>query len=165
MSAQPLSKARCGMRQRWLLMGWLAAIAACRSEKLVTSPIDGVLTDGKAVFRFDTFGDEAFWTDTLKMHQVVQGISPKTALGVGLKVDVDALPAGLVSQLKAGQANLDDPATTVTLLSLNAVVGVPATVASTKTIPRLRVTCPLCHYTVDTTLALGIGHRPDRGAH
>src|SRR3989440_12669320 len=98
MSAQPLSKARCGMRQRWLLMGWLAAIAACTSEKLVTSPIDDVLTDGKTVFRFDTFGDEAFWTDTLKMHQVVQGISPKTALGVGLKVDVDALPAGLVSR-------------------------------------------------------------------
>src|SRR2546426_773927 len=96
------------MRQRWLLMGWLAAIAACTSEKLVTSPIDDVLTDGKAVFRFDTFGDEAFWTDTLKMHQVVQGISPKTALGVGLKVDLDALPAGLVSQLKAGQVNLDD---------------------------------------------------------
>ena len=50
------------MRPRWLLMGWLAAIAACTSEKLVTSPIDDVLTDGKAVFRFDTFGDEAFWT-------------------------------------------------------------------------------------------------------
>jgi len=149
------------MRQRWLLMGWLAAIAACRSEKLVTSPIDGVLTDGKAVFRFDTFGDEAFWTDTLKMHQVVQGISPKTALGVGLKVDVDALPAGLVSQLKAGQVNLDDPATTVALLSLNAVVGVQATVDATKTITRFGVTCALCHSTVDNSLAQGIGHRLD----
>ena len=149
------------MRQRWLLMGWLAAIAACRSEKLVTSPIDGVLTDGKAVFRFDTFGDEAFWTDTLKMHQVVQGISPKTALGVGLKVDVDALPAGLVSQLKAGQVNLDDPATTVVLLSLNAVVGVQATVDATKTITRFGVTCALCHSTVDNSLAQGIGHRLD----
>ncbi len=149
------------MRQRWLLMGWLAAIAACTSEKLVTSPIDGVLTDGKAVFRFDTFGDEAFWTDTLKMHQVVQGISPKTALGVGLKVDVDALPAGLVSQLKAGQVNLDDPATTVALLSLNAVVGVQATVDATKTITRFGVTCALCHSTVDNSLAQGIGHRLD----
>src|SRR6266513_706683 len=161
MAAQPPSKARCGMRQRWLLMGWLAAIAACRSEKLVTSPIDGVLTDGKAVFRFDTFGDEAFWTDTLKMHQVVQGISPKTALGVGLKVDVDALPAGLVSQLKAGQVNLDDPATTVVLLSLNAVVGVQATVDATNTITRFGVTCALCHSTVDNSLAQGIGHRLD----
>src|SRR2546423_14459777 len=136
MAAQPLSKARCGMRQRWLLMGWLAAIAACTSEKLVTSPIDGVLTDGKAVFRFDTFGDEAFWTDTLKMHQVVQGISPKTALGVGLKVDVDALPAALVSQLQAGPGNLHDPATTVAPLPLHAVVRGPGRVDAAHTITR-----------------------------
>src|SRR5207245_7697835 len=133
------------MRQRWLLMGWLAAIAACTSEKLVTSPIDDVLTDGKAVFRFDTFGDEAFWTDTLKMHQVVQGISPKTALGVGLKVDLDALPAGLVSQLKAGQGNLDDPATTVALLALNAAAGVQASVAAPNTVTRSAAPCPRCH--------------------
>jgi len=149
------------MRPRWLLMGWLAAIAACTSEKLVTSPIDDVLTDGKAVFRFDTFGDEAFWTDTLKMHQVVQGISPKTALGVGLKVDLDALPAGLVSQLKAGQVNLDDPGTTVALLALNAVVGVQASVDATNTVTRFGVTCALCHSTVDNSLAPGIGRRLD----
>src|SRR2546423_7036546 len=161
MAAQPCSKARCGMRQRWLLMGWLAAIAACTSEKLVTSPIDGVLTDGQHIFRFDTCGDEAFWTDTLKMHQVVQGISPKTALGVGLKVDVGALPAALVSQLKAGQVNLDDPATTVALLALNAVVGVQASVDATHTITRFGVTCALCHSTVDNSLAPGIGRRLD----
>src|SRR5256885_14143527 len=111
MSAQPLSKERCGMWQRWLLMGWLAAIAACSSEKLVTvtSPIDDVLTDGKAVFRFDTFADDSFWTDTLKMHQVVQTISPRVALGVGLKVDVGALPAALLSQLNAGRRALYSP--------------------------------------------------------
>src|SRR2546426_2857820 len=133
------------MRQRWLLMGWLAAIAACTSEKLVTSPIDDVLTDGKAVFRFDTFGDEAFWTDTLRMHQVVQGVSPKTALAVGLKVDVAALPGALVSQLSAGQVDLDAPATTVALLKLNAVVGVQASVDGNNTITRFGVTCALCH--------------------
>src|SRR5437588_12463655 len=119
------------MRQRWLPAIVLVAVAAC-SASPTSSPIERTLFDGQHIFRFDTFGDEAFWTDTLKMHQVVQGISPKTALGVGLKVDMDALPAGLVSQLKAGQVNLDDPATTVALLSLNALVGVQPTVDATK---------------------------------
>src|SRR5437016_1881543 len=96
------------MRQRWLLATMLVALVAC-SESPTNPAIERTLFDGQHIFRFDTFGDEAFWTDTLKMHQVVQGISPKTALGVGLKVDVDALPAALVSQLQAVQVNLDDP--------------------------------------------------------
>src|SRR5438067_13243571 len=148
------------MRQRWLLATVLVALVAC-SESPTNPAIERTLFDGQHIFRFDTFGDEAFWTDTLKMHQVVQGISPKTALGVGLKVDVDALPAALVSQLKAGQVNLDDPSTTVALLSLNAVVGVQATLDATKTITRFGVTCALCHSTVDNSLAQGIGHRLD----
>src|SRR5581483_11790475 len=90
----------------------LAAFAACTASA-PTSPIEQTLFDGQRVFRFDTFGDEAFWTDTLRMHQVVQTVSPRTALAVGLKVDADALPPALVAQLTAGQVNLDDPAVTV----------------------------------------------------
>jgi len=148
------------MRQRWLLATVLVALVAC-SESPTNPAIERTLFDGQHIFRFDTFGDEAFWTDTLKMHQVVQGISPKTALGVGLKVDVDALPAALVSQLQAGQVNLDDPATTVALLALNAVVGVQASVDAANTITRFGVTCALCHSTVDNSLAPGIGRRLD----
>jgi hypothetical protein len=92
-----------------------------------------LLKEGKQTFRFDTFGDEAFWGDTLKLHQAIagsklggvgDGVSPKTALAVGLKVDMDALPKDLVKNLKAGKVNLDDPATTLALLKLNSVVGV-----------------------------------------
>src|SRR3989442_12755094 len=130
------------MRHRWLL-ALIASVSAC-SESPTSSPIERTLLDGQHVFRFDTFGDEAFWTDTLRMHQVVQGVSPKTALAVGLKVDVAALPGALVSQLRAGQVDLDAPATTVALLKLNAVVGVQASVDGNNTITRFGVTCALC---------------------
>jgi len=92
-----------------------------------------MIAEGRRTFRFDTFGDEAFWGDTLQLHQAIQGakfggvgggVSPKTALSVGLKVDVDALPAVVKDALAAHQVNLDDPATTLTLLQANAVVGV-----------------------------------------
>src|SRR3954469_10873317 len=92
-----------------------------------------MLAEGKHTFRFDTFGDEAFWGDGLKLHQAIEGarlggvgpgVSPKTALAVGLKIDVDAVPQSLASDLKAGAVNLDDPDTTLALLKLNAVVGV-----------------------------------------
>jgi mono/diheme cytochrome c family protein len=149
------------MKHRWLPVVCLAALAACTESTTTTSPIEQTLLDGQHVFRFDTFGDEAFWTDTLRMHQVVQGVSPKTALAVGLKVDVDALPGALVSQLRAGQVNLDDAGVTVALLKLNAVVGVQATVDASNTITRFGVTCALCHSTVDNSLAPGIGRRLD----
>src|SRR5215217_3369920 len=80
--------------------------------------------DGQAIFRFDTFGDEQLWTDQLRMHEVIESsISPAAALGLGLKVDVDALPASLQQAIQQGQVNLNDPAVTVALLKLNAVVG------------------------------------------
>src|SRR5256885_17105116 len=102
------------MTHRWLIAALVASVAACTESTTTTSsPIDLTLLDGQHVFRFDTFGDDAFWTDTLHMNQVVQRLSPRTALGVGLKVDLAALPGALVSQLKAGQANLDGSATTV----------------------------------------------------
>ncbi len=130
-----------------------------------------MLERGRQIFRFDTFGDEAFWGDTLKLHQAIQGsklggvgqgVSPKTALSVGLKVDMDMLPADLVSQIKAGQVNLDDPATTLALLKLNAVVGVTGFfTADGKQLKSMGIQCALCHSTVDDAFASGIGHRLD----
>src|SRR5688500_16359051 len=86
------------------------------------------LRDGRAIFRFDTFGDEQLWTDTLRMHEVIPAVDPVTALAVGLKVDAEALPPGVVAALRAGQVDLTNPAVTVELLRLNAVVGVKGTV-------------------------------------
>src|SRR5687767_5298735 len=88
--------------------------------------------DGQQIFRFDTFGDEQLWTDTLRLHEAVATVTPRAALGVGLKVDVEALPAEVIAALKADPAKLlDDPAVTRTLLSLNAVVGVVGRVSGT----------------------------------
>src|SRR6478736_5993438 len=95
--------------------------------------VDGERTrrDGQAIFRFDTFGDEQLWTSVLRMHEAIATVDPATALAVGLKVDVDALPPAVVAALRAGQVDLTDPAVTRTLLSLNAVVGVKGVVSAT----------------------------------
>lgn len=122
----------------------------------------GLIADGKSTFRFDTFGDETFWTDTLRMHEVIRtGVSPNTALSVGLKVDMDTLPASVKTALQAGQIDLNDPATTVTLLKLGAVVGLIGQVDANNTLTRVGITCALCHSTVDNAFASGIGHRLD----
>src|SRR6476619_2144840 len=116
-----------------------------------------LIAEGKRVFRFDTFGDEQLWTDTLGLHTVVeQHVDAVTALAVGLKVDADALPPDIL-----GQVDLTEPATTVALLKLNAVVGVQARVDADNHITRLGITCALCHSTVDDSVAPGIGHRMD----
>src|SRR5215813_1057474 len=117
--------------------------------------------EGQQIFRFDTFGDEQFWTNVLRMQEAVAQVSPATALAVGLKVDVDALPASVVNALKAGQVNLNDPAVTIALLQLNAVLGIKGTVDSTGHLATIGVTCALCHSTVDNSLTQGIGHRLD----
>lgn len=123
------------------------------------------LAAGRQVFRFDTFGDEQFWTDTARMHEVVQkSVSPATALSVGLKVDADAIPPDVAAAIKAGKVDLNDPATTVTLLKLNAVVGLKGTVTTVNgkdNLTRLGITCALCHSTVDNAFSKGIGHRKD----
>jgi cytochrome c5 len=123
------------------------------------------LAEGQRIFRFDTFGDEQFWTDTARMHEVVQrSVSPTTALSVGLKVDADAIPAAVAQAIKNGQVDLNSPATTVALLKLNAVVGLQGTVVAVNgkdTLTRLGITCALCHSTVDSAFAPGIGHRRD----
>src|SRR5450756_297737 len=129
-----------------------------------------MLDQGRKIFRFDTFGDEAFWGDTLKLHQAVAGakqggvgpgVSPKTALAVGLKVDVDALPQALVDGVKNGTVDLADPATTVALLNLNAVVGVTGFSGTDGKLRSMGIQCALCHSTVDDSFAPGIGHRLD----
>ena len=117
--------------------------------------------DGQTIFRYDTFGDEQLWTDVLRMHEVVATVSPATALSVGLKVDVDALPANVVAALRAGAIDLTDPAVTVALLRLNAVVGVKGTVSDSGELTSVGVTCALCHSAVDDSFVPGIGKRLD----
>ena len=148
--------------------------AACTSDRPVglspdepasasSGPLNpALITQGKDIFRFDTYGDETFWTDTLRMHEVIRSsVSPATALAVGLKVDVDALPAAVKSALLNGTINLNEPATTVALLKLGAVVGVIGHVDANNTLTGVGVTCALCHSTVDNSFATGIGHRLD----
>jgi hypothetical protein len=148
------------------------------AEGRALTPIDRKIADdarhaiaqGRRIFRFDTFGDEAFWGDTIKLHQAIEGarfggvgpgVSPKAALAVGLKVDVDALPPPVVDSLKSGKIDLNDPATTLALLKANAVVGVTGRFDANGRLRTMGVQCALCHSTVDDSLAHGIGHRLD----
>jgi mono/diheme cytochrome c family protein len=127
-----------------------------------SGPTAADIAAGKDIFRFNTFGDEKFWTDTLHMNTVIQSaVDPTTALSVGLKVDADTLPSEVLQAIQAGQVDMHSPATTVTLLKLGAVVGVKATVDANNNITRLGVTCALCHSTVDDRIAAGIGSRRD----
>jgi len=163
-----MASTRLGTRWTWLsrtaaLSGVVAvAVVACMMR---TSPEPATVENGRQIFRFDTFGDEQFWTDTAHMERVVQqAVDPTTALSVGLKVDMDALPPAVLEGIQKGQVDLKSPATTVTLLKLNAVVGVKGTVESINgkdTLTRLGITCALCHSTIDDAFAKGIGHRKD----
>ena len=124
-----------------------------------------LVAEGKQVFRYDTFGDEAKWTDTLRMHEVISAaVDPTTALSVGLKVDADALPQSVKDGIAAGTVDLKSPATTLALLKLDAVVGLKGKVSTQNgadTLERVGVTCALCHSTVDNSFAPGIGKRLD----
>jgi cytochrome c553 len=157
----------------------VAILLACQDEP--TSPRRGnpeaaartpmkpaVLARGREIFRFDTYGDETFWTDTLRLHEVIRtSVSPNAALQLGLKVDADALPAAVRSALRAKTLDLDDPGTTVALLKLNAVVGLVGRVDANDVLTSVGTTCALCHSTVDNSFAPGIGRRldgwPNRG--
>ena len=123
------------------------------------------VSEGQAIFRFDTFGDEQLWSDRLRMHEVIEAaLDPLTALELGLKVDVDALPDELIADILAGNVDLTDPATTLALIRLNAVVGVVGTVetaADGDHLTRVGITCALCHSTVDDSLLPGVGSRLD----
>jgi len=148
-------------------IGVVVAIAAScgGSDNNSAAEQAALVEQGKQIFRFDTFGDEIHWTDTLRMHEVIStSVDPTTALSVGLKVDADALPAAGVDGIKNGTVDLTKPATTVTLLKLNAVVGLQGTVETVGGVDRLTrvgTTCALCHSTVDNSFAPGIGKRLD----
>lgn len=125
-------------------------------------PNRSLVNDGRRIFRYDTFGDEAFWGDTLRLHEAVATLSPSQALGLGLKVDVEALPLKLQSQLRRGQVDLDDPAVTLALLKQDAVVGVAGFFSPNgRELRSIGIRCALCHSTVDDSLAPGVGRRLD----
>jgi hypothetical protein len=139
-------------------------------DQQVSDNAKRMLKEGKQIFRYDTFGDEAYWTDKLQLHRAIEGskfggvgagVSPKTALGVGLKVDMDALPADLVEKIKHGRVNLDDPATTLALIKLDSVLGVKGTFNNDGSLKTVGLSCAVCHSTVDDAFAPGIGHRLD----
>lgn len=139
----------------------LLGLSGCNESSKKETMLDPKLVaQGKDIFRFDTFGDEQLWTDTLQLHNVVAGaVDPVTALSVGLKVDSEVLPAGVLQTV-----DLTDPATTITLLKLNAVVGLQGDVQEINgkdTLISLGTTCALCHSTVDDSVAPGIGKRLD----
>jgi cytochrome c5 len=137
-----------------------AALAACSgTDETDESATSGAVAApaGRAIFRHFTFGDEQKWTDQLRLHEVIaSSVDPLTALSVGLKVDADALPPGILDS-----ADLTSPATTVALIELGAVVGVEGEVADDGTLASVGITCALCHSTVNDSVAPGIGRRLD----
>jgi cytochrome c5 len=139
-------------------------------DRSVVARARTMIEEGRRTFRFDTFGDERFWGDALGIHRAIAGaalggvgpgVGPRAALGVGLKVDVDALPRSLQDQLKAGLVDLDSPKTTIALLKLHAVVGLTGFLDDTGSLRSVGIQCALCHSTVDNSFAPGIGHRLD----
>ena len=147
-----------------VLFGW---------DRKIDENAERMLTEGRQTFRFDTFGDEAFWGGMLQLHQAIQGadfggvgpgLSPAAALALGLKVDVDALPSNVVQQLRHGRVDLNDPAVTLLLLRHDAVLGVKGFFNNDQSLQSVGITCALCHSTVDDSLTTGVGHRLDAWA-
>ncbi|MES2419304.1 MAG: hypothetical protein V4541_14045 [Bacteroidota bacterium] len=147
-------------------------LAQCKKDrpKQVEGLDPKLVSDGKEIFRYDTFGDEDFWSGLLHIDKAIAGsanggfgpgVSPKTALAVGLKVDAQALPADVVAGIKSGAISLDDPASTLALLKLNAVVGIKGTFEASGRLISIGVTCAACHANVDNSFAPGIGNRLD----
>jgi len=131
---------------------------------------DPLVRDGRQVFRYDTFGDEDFWSGLLHIDKAIagsanggfgDGVSPKAALGVGLKVDAEALPADVVAGIKSGTISLDDPKSTLALLKLNSVVGVKGNFGENGELKSIGITCAVCHSTVDDSFQPGVGKRLD----
>jgi len=129
-----------------------------------------LVRQGRQIFRYDDFGDDAFWSGALQLDKAVAGkanggvgpgVSPKTALSVGLKVDANALPQKVLAALKAGKVDLDDPATTLALIKLNAVVGVKPHFNKSGAMSSVGLTCAVCHSTVNNSVAPGVGQRLD----
>ena len=145
-------------------------VAPKSPDDVVEQNVRNLMEEGRRTFRFDTFGDESFWGDALKLHQAIagsrqggtgSGVSPKMALAVGLKVDVAALGETLRSDVAQGRVNMDDPATTLALLKLNSVVGVTGFFDANGKIVSIGIQCAMCHSMVDNSFAPGIGRRLD----
>ena len=139
-------------------------------ESQISDDAARMIREGQRTFRFDTFGDESFWGDALQLHRAIAGsalggvgpgVSPRTALAVGLKVDAGALPDSLIRDLSRGRVNLDDPATTLALLKLNAVIGLKGVFNRDGDLRSVGISCAICHSTVDNRVAPGIGERLD----
>src|SRR5262249_60075987 len=146
-----------------------SAASASKVDRLIGQHAQQMIEQGRQIFRYETFGSEAFWGDALGLDKAIAGekhggvgagVSPKTALSLGLKVDMDALPASVVEAVKAGKVDMDDPATTLTLIKLKSVLGVVGTFDGDR-MTKVGVTCAACHSTVDDAFAPGIGHRLD----
>ena len=139
-------------------------------DERIADHADDLLRDGKRIFRLDTFGDQAFWGGRLRLHEAIagaehggvgEGVSPATALSLGLKVDIEALPRKLVKSLERGEVDLDDPASTLALLRHDAVVGIRGFFDGREQLTSVGIQCALCHSTVDDSFAAGIGRRLD----
>nr|WP_295904220.1 hypothetical protein [uncultured Bdellovibrio sp.] len=139
-------------------------------DNAISSNSSKMLAEGRKIFRFDTFGSEKFWGDTLKLHQAIKGeknggvgpgVSPKTALAVGLKVDVDALSPDVLKAIKEGKVDLNDPNVSLALLKEDAIVGVKGIFNKAGQMTSIGIQCSLCHSTVDNSFAPSIGHRLD----
>jgi hypothetical protein len=148
-----------------LVAGTLTAAAPNR-----TASAGSLVARGRQIFRYDTFGDQAFWGGALQLHRAIEGaklggvgpgVSPKTALSVGLKVDATKIPKSVAAAIKAGKVNLNSPKTTLALLKLNAVVGVKGFFDKRGHLGSIGLTCAVCHSTVDNSFAPGIGRRLD----
>jgi hypothetical protein len=145
--------------------------AGPRLDRSVRDNVERLLAEGMQTFRLDTFGSEDFWGGQVKLHQAVEGekfggvgpgLSPKQALVLGLKVDMEAVPKNVAAAIKAGKVDLDDPANTLLLLKANAVVGVTGFFNQDgKSLKSIGIQCALCHSTVDNAFAPGIGRRLD----
>lgn len=157
-----------------LLFSALVGLTQCKKNADKTPseipPDPKTVAEGKEIFRHDTFGDEDFWSGLLHIDKAIagsanggygSGVSPKTALAVGLKVDAEALPKEVVAAIQSGTIDLDDPKTTLALLKLNAVVGVKGTFNDDGSMKTIGITCAACHSTVDDSFAPGIGKRLD----
>ena len=148
---------------RFVAVAGLALIISCSGG--TSGPDPELIASGREIFRHDTFGDEKFWTDTLRMHEVIESaVTPEVALSVGLKVDAEAIPTDVQAAIAAGQVDLKSTATTLALIKMNAVVGVKGTVQTIdgrERLTRVGITCALCHSTVDNSFAKGIGKRLD----
>jgi cytochrome c peroxidase len=140
-------------------------------DRPVRDNVERLLAEGMQTFRYDTFGSEDFWGGQVKLHQAIEGekfggvgpgVSPKQALELGLKVDMEAVPKNVANAIKAGKVNLNDPANTLVLLKANAVVGVTGFFNQDgRSLKSIGIQCALCHSTVDNAFLPGIGRRLD----